>query len=490
MNLAGRLAIAGSLTTAAAAGLMPGGTGVSASGTLGTIKTIATIGTVKPSWSIVKPPGTIGTIKPPVTIGTIKPGTTKPGGSPTPGQPGGSPTPGQGSSAPDSTDPACVYRRDLIVATTDLSASAAELGLRQPTSDDVANLDEPALAALHAQHLFPYALEGSDDPLALSAELGKRKIVAAPVLLVLPATQWGFAAANPPSDLGQPAPEVNGALNKPKQVAVLDTGFNATAGDPAWMKARVRAASGFDADTTSPSVNGHGKFVASLIVQERPNSQITVGAVTPVALERFTGDGGKAVPSTITDGSDELQLWLGMQRLLGSGVSFDVLDLSVGSYTCPMSRAGLATQAALIDWYATTKGKPVATAAGNHGVVENPAAAPAPVAPFVPAAMPRVKNKELLPAFEQSLCAAPVVCKPGRLYDVQSIDSAGTLSLFANPGRISAPGERLIGVRLEDGTTSSWSGTSMSTALVTAALADGAQLAPGTVVPAKAVAAE
>ncbi len=382
------------------------------------------------------------------------------------------------------SEPLCAYRASLVVATSDLTARAADLALRPPSAADVSNLDDTALTAMHAAHLFPYVITDGTDPLQLVARLGAEGIVAAPVSLVLPAGEWGFSAANPPVDLSTPAPDVPGGLSSPKQIAELDTGFSAAAGDPTWMRTRVKAASGLDEDATSPATNGHGKFVASLIAQERPDVQITVGAAAPVDLDAFVGDGKRPAPSVVTDASDELQLWLGMRRLLATSIQFDALALPIGAYACPLSTSGLVTQAALIDWYAATGGKPVAAAVGNHVPGE-----PGPYPAFLPAGMGRQFGTVFQPAFESSLCAAPVTCVPGRLYDVRSVDADGQPSAFSNDGHVAAPGEQLVGIRLGTAQATMWSGTSFATAIVAAAIADGSQPGDGSVIVAQHVVA-
>jgi mucin-2 len=451
--------------------------------------TIVTI--PKPTFTIVtipKPTFTIVTIpKPTFTIVTIpKPTTTTTTTAPTAPEPTQPAAPPPTSTVPPfdlGAAPQCVYRKDLVVATADLSAQAGELGLAEPTADDVANLDDSALAAMHEAHLFPYVVADGTDPLRLAATLGEQGVVAAPVSLVIPAGNWSYSSANPPTDLGSPAPTVDGGLDSPKQIAVIDTGFNAGAGDPDWMKLRIKPATGLDGDETSEAMRGHGKFVATVIAQQRPNSQITVAGVTPVALDEFVGDAKRPSPSVLTDGSDELQLWLAMRRLVGTTVAFDALNVSVGSYACPLATSGLVTQAAMIEWYSVSGGKPASAAVGNHLADE-----PGPYPPFLPAQMPRAFAKLTEPAFEPTLCAAPVTCTPGALYDVQSVDSAGSRSAFSNEGHFSAIGEGLVGVRKDDGTATGWSGSSFAAAVVAAAIADGSQLGDGSIVALQGVA--
>ncbi len=373
-------------------------------------------------------------------------------------------------------EPVCAYRNDLVIATQDLTARMGALGLAVPTGADVPNLDPTALRLMGRGHVYPYRITSGADPLAVAQALVSSGVIAAPVMVVLPAGHWTYAGGNPPVDLPDPAPVVPGAPAKPVAIAEIDTGYSSAAGDPAWLSARVKAATALDGDKASAAMRGHGKFVASIITQERPNSTVTVGGITPVPAAKFTGDSGRPFPAGLSDVSDELQVWLTMRRVLGTGQHFTALNMSVGAYACPLSYAGLALQAALIDWYSTTNGRPISSAAGNHVAGE---AGPFPA--FVPAQLARTGGPGSTPAFEPVLCAAPVTCKPGRLYDVQSVDENGAQSAFSNAGHFSAPGEHLVGVRLDTGTATIWSGSSFAAAVVTAAIADGAVLGDGSV---------
>lgn len=381
---------------------------------------------------------------------------------------------------PFEDEPACVYRRDLLISTVDLTARLGALGLAVPTRQDVTNLSPQALRGLNNAHIYPYAVVNGADPLAVAGQLVGEGIAAGPVTMVMPAGHWTFVGDNAAVDLADPAPDVTGALSKPAQVASIDTGYSAGPKDPKWLVMRAKPASAVDGDQATGVLQGHGKFVASLIAQQRPNTRITVAGLTPVDPARFTGDGSRPVPAGIGFISDELQVWMAMQRLLGTGIAFDVLNLSVGAYGCPLSESALAFQAALISWYSTTAGHPVSAAVGNHEPGES---APR----FLPAQMPLTGGPGSAPAFLPVLCAAPVTCVPGALYDVQSVDADGKQSAFSNSGHFSAIGENVVGVRLGAGTASIWSGSSFAAAVISAHLGGGQPLSDGAVVPLQGV---
>ncbi len=381
---------------------------------------------------------------------------------------------------PFEDEPACVYRRDLLISTADLTARLGELGLAVPTRKDVTNLSPQALRGLNNAHIYPYAVVNGADPMTVAATLVAQGIAAGPVTMVMPAGHWTFVGNHAAVDLPDQAPDVPGGLSKPAQVAVLDTGYSVGPGDPKWLVMRAKPASAVDGDQATGVLQGHGKFVASLIAQERPNTRITVAGLTPVDPALFTGDGSRPVPAGIGFMSDELQVWMAMQRLLATGIAFDVLNLSVGAYGCPLSESALAFQAALISWYSTTAGHPVSAAAGNHEPGES-----APL--FLPAQMARTGGPGSAPAFQPVLCTAPVTCVPGALYDVQSVDADGKQSVFSNSGHFSAIGENVVGVRLGTGKASIWSGSSFAAAVVSAHLAGGQPLSDGAVVPLQGV---
>lgn len=172
---------------------------------------------------------------------------------------------------------------------------------------------------------------------------------------------------------------------------------------------------------------------------------------------------------------------MAMQRLLGTGIAFDVLNLSVGAYGCPLSESALAFQAALISWYSTTAGHPVSAAVGNHEPGES-------TPRFLPAQMPLTGGPGA--RLRSSRCCAPrrrPACHKGALYDVQSVDADGKQSAFSNSGHFSAIGENVVGVRLGAGTASIWSGSSFAAAVISAHLAGGQPLSDGAVVPLQGV---
>ena len=72
---------------------------------------------------------------------------------------------------PFEDEPACVYRRDLLISTVDLTARLGALGLAVPTRQDVTNLSPQALRGLNNAHIYPYAVVNGADPLAVAGQL-------------------------------------------------------------------------------------------------------------------------------------------------------------------------------------------------------------------------------------------------------------------------------------------------------------------------------
>ena len=367
-------------------------------------------------------------------------------------------------------EPRCLYRGDLLVSTVDLTAQLGALGLSTPTGEQIPHVDKGVLERMAATNIYPYAVSPGTDPMQLATTLGTQGIVAGPVTMVMPVGHWYFVGDNPPHDLPEPLPEVRGGLSaNPAQLAMLDTGFTPAIGDPAWLTRRVKPASSLDADHYAGPSAGHGRFVASVIVQHAPDTLVTVGGITPISASSLRGDRTSTVPAGIDGVSDELQLWMAMERVLGSGKPFGALNLSVGAYSCPGTPSGLAIQAALIRWYRETGGKPVIAAAGNHHPGENGG-----FPPFIPGQLPGANGPAGVPAFDPALCKEPVVCTPGPLYGVQSVDAQGQQSDFSNDAACAANGEDVLGVRLPGGSASVWSGSSFAAAIVAAAVGAGA----------------
>jgi hypothetical protein len=349
-------------------------------------------------------------------------------------------------------------------------------------------------AALTAYAIGDNPADPDVDPLDLAVELKREGVDAAPVLLTTITGHYTFAPGAPPIDdrsVQAPASPQRLTGQPTATVGVVDTGYTEPKGDlHSWLAQRVAPVDPvLDADPVSNPADikksliaGHGKFVASIIAQEAPTVDVVVAGMSDLGPDPFYGE----LPTIADKGftSDEIRLYIAVSRLLdakdesGRAIRFAALNLSLGSYICPelaeaASRAqvgfgtgsGFAIEAAVKLWTARS-GTPVVAAAGNHGPgVAQPG-------PFIPAAFAATAGSNVIP--------------------VASADCAGVLSDFSNdlPASavgVKAPGENLIGVRMDD-RWSAWSGSSFATAVVSASLAStGAVPPPGILCPLVAV---
>ncbi|HZI45963.1 MAG TPA: S8/S53 family peptidase, partial [Ilumatobacter sp.] len=260
-----------------------------------------------------------------------------------------------------------------------------------------------------------------------------------PILLTTLSGHYSVMPATTPVEDSSRTPDPD--LSNPSTVAhiaVVDSGYRESPA-PTWLAERARAVDAtIDDDEQGPaSWRGHGKFVASIIVQQNPNTFVWVAALKPVAQDKFL-HWIEVDPEDTADYylADEFGLFSAVRRLLDvldSDISnrpqnYSALNLSVGAWTCGLSISGLLIRAALDLWRSRQENAPIVAAAGNHFHT------PPPEERFIPGQFQNV---------------------PG-LYGVKSLtqDEQQT-SFFSNEALVGATGEGLLGV-LDDGTTPNW----------------------------------
>lgn len=381
---------------------------------------------------------------------------------------------------PPGTTPAtiedrCLYRTDmLLTADGALKGDQAEIDdkglvlLTEPDDALLPNVDAATFADIDSK-LDVYTVKEGSDPLAIAKSLS---VEAAPVLVTEVSGHWTYAPGTPATPTSAPAnPLTAGFANgEPSAiVGVVDTGYTETATTPAWLSSRAEPATGSNDDTSGEPVAGHGKFVASVVAEQNPAARIVVARMASIdnKLIHQPATDDEALPSDPTSFVvfDELQMFVGISHLLQTTDEYDVLNLSVGTYQCAtLKTSGLAVLAALDFWYekTSTGGRapaPVVAAAGNHRI-----GAPAESG-FIPG--------QLAPGFVT-----------GPLVGVASVDSntPALLSEFSNVASVTAPGEHLVGIRI-DGQWDDWGGTSFATAIVSANTNRSNIPSPGTAVP-------
>ena len=368
----------------------------------------------------------------------------------------------------------CLYRDDIILVRGDTTegvpgfddidrldtlADFAEFGLSVDDIGRLLRLVGPggSLTALR--------IDEGDDPLQRANILEETTALeASPVLLITIGGHWKFAPGSPPTDgLAGPEKEFPG-VDPAATVAVVDTGYEETAATPSWLADRVAALhelvpsdkpwgdaeppraqqSIFGVRSVPPDVEGHGKFVASVIAQQEPGDEVVVAGISNLTDENFEGEPSRQMPEVANGiSSDELQLYVAIERFVDSRRNYDALNLSLGTYQCPdLDDSGFALRGALQRWRRAYRAAPVVAAAGNHEVGH------IPPTDFIPAVRANGKNS----------------------YDIASVDSADQLSAFSNDADYAANGEDSIGVR-RDGEWAMWSGTSFAAPVVSARIA-------------------
>jgi len=360
----------------------------------------------------------------------------------------------------------CAYRSHLLVTTVPLEdvVDPATLGVAPIDSytklldingtDEDPNFTDADFAAL-TETLSLYDV-GDQDPFEVAAQVDQigaaaaaaPQLVASPVLATTITGHWTAAPGEPPLDVESFPSEVDASVpDNAASVAIVDTGYTETPQTPAWLADRVDAAlANVDTDLAQGDVAGHGKFVASVIVQQSPQTFVRVAAMAPVTPDHFYELDSELV-NIFSGGylADELQFFSAIDRLIlfAAETPFDVLNLSVGAWACKgLTSSALVMLDALNRWNLATDGARVVAAAGNH------AEEPPTDAVFLPGQL-----------------------DPALVTGVASLDPTGMqLSGFSNPAACRAIGEGLFGIRRDDMGTY-WSGTSFATAVVTGSVA-------------------
>jgi hypothetical protein len=352
-----------------------------------------------------------------------------------------------------------VIPSDLAVEVLDPNGLPGFLGWALPPDIDAGE----ALATMFRERsITAYQIQDDTDSLDAAAEIekvndGGAEIIATPLLLLTLTGHWTLSPWGPPQVATTPGTVPTGSVDDSQTVAVVDTGYTASAQFD-WLNQRVAGVDAtFDADPGDPSgsvdvIAGHGKFVSSIIAQE---------ANVAVRVARLGATSNAAVPTGLQNAytADELLLYIAIQRLLNLGnklgFSYSALNLSLGAYACEelkddelgdpsvVDNSGLAIRAAVDLWNNAfgDSNPPILAAAGNH----QPGYASA-LPPFLPAAYATNPSDHVV--------------------SVMSIDGNGNPSDFSNPGTCGARGE-LLGVGANDNWVY-WRGSSFATALLTA----------------------
>jgi hypothetical protein len=377
-------------------------------------------------------------------------------------------------------EPASLYRAGLVLAKgkrTDDRQIQPPAGLTALNGDGLAGVlgfgssdNDPARAdaaasldrLLNTESLTAYSFDASLDPLGVAQAIEKENegVQASPVLLTTISGHWTFAPGTKPDD-GHNDPgtvDWEQAAEPDVPVGVVDTGYTESQTTP-WLTGRVDPVdANIDADRT-PMANlahGHGMFVGSLIAQQAPQAAVTEARLTDIGIgtETFYG----SVPEAIKEGfaSDELQLYVAIDRLVTTKQAFKALNLSLGSYGTAEGDpfdSGFAILGAVNLWNRTynepEETAPILAAAGNHEIGKAQS-----TQPFLPAAY-------------------------GPKYNVQaiaSVDKSGTMSEFSNDADIKALGQDVLGIRDDSLAWTSWGGTSFATAVATAATVNNAPI--------------
>jgi hypothetical protein len=372
----------------------------------------------------------------------------------------------------------CLFRDDIVLVRggdtipgipgfdvadrLDTAAEFAEFGL---SSTEISSVLELVGAG---GSLTAFAVDDVDDPLQRANFLEETtEFEASPVLLTTIGGHWKFAPGSTPTD-GAAGPEVEPPPVDvvAATVAVVDTGYSESAQTPSWLAARVTPLHDLvpsdrpwgDAEPTAgqqviggvrgvpPEVEGHGKFVASIIVQQDPTVAVVVAGISNLTDDNFEGELVTEMPQAANGvTSDELQLYAAIDRFVDSRGRYSALNLSLGTYQCPdLDDSGFAMREALRSWTQRYRRAPIVAAAGNHVVGK------IPPTNFIPAAWADGR----------------------RLYGIASVDAADQLSAFSNDATDAANGEDSIGMRGDDPRSwTMWSGTSFAAPVVSARIA-------------------
>ena len=380
----------------------------------------------------------------------------------------------------------CWYRSGLVTGPADVEFVHPDL--HPLTADELAELgygdsfkELPDLL----DDVTVYAIPPDLDPLQAALNMGNG---ASPVLMAGYAYHWGYAPGAPPTDNVR----INGRPLRPQSlftglaksellVGVIDTGFIDYPVTP-WPTGRVQRPTQRDAEPAAidPQLSGHGMFVASTILQRRPEASVSVAraGITPLAAFQPHPASARAdfwndhVHMSTEAATDELQMFLAVQRLLdqsdGTDTPFAALNISMGTYLCDqLASSGLAIRAALARWQDAQPSAPVVAAAGNHETHD-----PIPTADYLPADLDLTLDPlKLLPVVSRHTFDLTGL----DLTAVAALDHSGKgLADYSNhkPHDVFAVGTDILGIRGATSVTA-WSGTSFATPVVTGAIVGG-----------------
>ncbi len=367
------------------------------------------------------------------------------------------------------------YRNDLMIGPAGARAAGASQG---PSAlSEIESFDELASWAPDLETLSPSTFDlilqdglalyrimdapgNGLDPAGFATEFPDLR----PVVATGFAPHWGMSPGTAPLALtGHEFAELGDLSESPKHVAMIDSGYLEAGVD--WLDARVVPSdSNYDAEQTLPDeLAGHGLFVASIIVQQEPDTRVVIarvdntpeerlqpGSLWPDHRVRFWNDEvqGFAADRRL---QDELKMLDAVNRLIGTDIAFDALNISMGAYVCESSSAALAIRLAMRTW-STGPGSPIAAAAGN----------------FTPCGQDCPPMEDYLPGWlAPEFNIRNVSC---------TIGDGQRLASYSNVGQpnhqTKAAGHMVAGLRGRQRPGGwAWGGTSFATAIVSAGLA-------------------
>ncbi len=406
----------------------------------------------------------------------------------------------------------CWYRSGLVLAPKTVRFEGDELnppltvGEVSELGQEFNNLGEGDIPAL-LELVDIYAIPPDVDPLQAALNMGNG---AAPVLLAGFAGHWAVAPGGSPDDNIQigvdPMDLFTEVADEPTHaVAVVDTGVVDFGETAPWPAGRIRPASQFETEhaTVHPDVQGHGMFVSSLILQQDLGAEVIIARAGNVPVAEFVPDGDWVRRPVwddhvkeINEGSltDELQMFFAINRLLQvEDVDYRALNVSMGTYDCAGTPAGLAIRAGLKLWQDMTDNMPVVAAAGNTKVPNDPVDhdfLPADLDPGLEILLDEEwKDESSFSDLNDKLADDFFLGGPPPLpivpIDAVDIDGTTTVADYSNTkaGHRTAVGTDLLGVRLPSRGITSWSGTSFATAIASGSISSGQSLPSETQFP-------
>jgi hypothetical protein len=301
---------------------------------------------------------------------------------------------------------------------------------------------------------------------------------AAPVHAVGMVGHYKLAPGTDPTSSGTALSSVDADPQGPNfgYVAVVDSGIAASNnGSPTWLfgpQNLLYVASDIEPASTVPS---HGTFVAGLIRQIAPTHAVSITSARAVDQSRITTSPENDVIEVEANLSTELHVYEAIERMIARHTALeapaDILNLSLGAYTCDLADDGtlrmaeddtILTLATGIQVWYDTVGTDVFAAGGNETYEYN-----GTWVSFWPAALSTVTG-------------VGAVNQEGMEVAWQR-DPAGDMEVDASGARpwisVTTPGVDLLSLGTGGGDVYSWSGSSFATAVASAMSASG--LSPG-----------